>query len=44
MSTTDATFLLNKTINSCIYKSSNAYGLLIDLSKAFEKGNHFLLL
>ena len=44
MSTTDATFLLKETIGSSISKKDKVYALFVDLSKAFDRINHFILL
>ena len=42
-STTDACLVLKETVNSYITKGGKAFALFIDLSKAFDNVNHFIL-
>ena len=42
-STTDACLILKETVNSYISKGGKAYALFVDLSKAFDNVNHFIL-
>ena len=42
-STTDACLMLKETVNKYIKRKGRAYATFIDLSKAFDRVNHFML-
>ena len=42
-STTDACLILKETVNKYISKGGKAFALFVDLSKAFDNVNHFML-